>query len=118
MHERRKLAAIGEWLHTLTKESLDDYFVINKESILTAYPDQNGWIDFGSYYDSYLECTVYGATGFLDYMIEEDENMRISGYGMSEDISDLQISVIFRNEDGSFTTAVYNAKDTIGEHIN
>ncbi|MGN0428371.1 MAG: DUF4179 domain-containing protein [Agathobacter sp.] len=111
-------AAIREWLHTLTKENLDDYFVINKESILTAYPDQNGWIDFGSYYDSYLECTVYGATGFLDYMIEEDENMRISGYGMSDDISDLRISVIFRNEDGSFTTAVYKAKDTIGEYIN
>ena len=111
-------AAIREWLHTLTKESLDDYFVINKESILTAYPDQNGWIDFGSYYDSYLECTVYGATGFLDYMIEENEEMRISGYGMSDDISDLRISVIFRNEDGSFTTAVYNAKDTIGEYIN
>lgn len=111
-------AAIREWLHTLTKESLDDYFVINTESILTAYPDQNGWIDFGSYYDSYLECTVYGATGFLDYMIEENEEMRISGYGMSDDISDLRISVIFRNEDGSFTTAVYKAKDTIGEYIN
>ena len=66
----------------------------------------------------YLECTVYGATGFLDYMIEDNEEMRISGYGMSDGISDLQISVIFRNEDGSFPTAAYKAKDTIGQYIN
>ena len=61
-----------------------------------------------------------GGKGYISYWIEEDEDFRVTSFGVSGmdnardtgklDMSTVQISVIVRNKDGSFTKAVYRAK--------
>ena len=109
------------FLDTITSENIDDYFVRDEETVLTAKPDENGWIDFGSRYNKEQDYMVEGGKGYIEYWIEDGENFRISSFGMSGmggeantgilEMSDVQISVIVRNNDGSFTTAVYRGKD-------
>lgn len=121
--EEKQFESVDKFLNTLTAENIDDYFNKNKESVLTATPDKKGWIDFGSYYDSELGTTVTGDSGLIEYMIGEDEDMRICGYAISQkskksqNVTGMQIVVIFRNGDGSFTSTVYNSKDNIGEFV-
>ncbi len=106
-------ASLGKFLESLTADELEKYFVKDTESVLTATPDQNGWIDFGSYYDSETGMKITGVSGDIEYMIEDDQDMRICSFGMSEEISSLQLVVLFRNGDGSFTSAVYHARENM-----
>lgn len=106
------------FLDSLTPENIDQYFVLNKDSVLTAVADETGWIEFGSYYDKELGDEMNGPSGLINYMMEEGETFRIQSYGISDhDISTLQISVIYRNEDGSYTSAKYNAREDIGKYL-
>ena len=108
------------FLDTITMENIDEYFVRDEETVLTAKPDENGWIDFGSRYNEKEDYMVKGGRGYLNYWIDDSEDFRITNFGMSGmgdeenaeiiDMSNVQISVIVRNKDGSFTTAVYRGK--------
>ena len=112
---------IQAFLDTITMENIDEYFVRDEETVLTAKPDENGWIDFGSRYNKKEDYMMKGGKGYLEYWIEDAEDFRITNFGISgmgdeEDngiveMSDVQISVIVRNDDGSFTTAVYRGKE-------
>ena len=105
---------------TITMDNIDDYFTRDEATVLTAKPDENGWIDFGSRYNKEEEYMMEGGRGYISYWIDDEEDFRISSFGVSgmgdeEDagtleMSNVQISVIVRNEDGSFTTAVYRGK--------
>ena len=116
-----KMDQIQEFLDTLTQDNIDEYFIRDEETVLTAKPDENGWIDFGSRYNAKEDYVMEGGKGYITYWIEDAEDFRISSFGMSgmgdEDnadvleMSDVQISVIVRNDDGSFTTAVYRGKE-------
>lgn len=107
-----------ELVSSITAENLDDYFVLDEEyPAFTARPDENGWIDFGTAYAAEMDGTVNGGSGYLSEWIDDDQDfnvisMVVSGSDDVEgDLSTLQISVIFRNEDGSFTEATYNIRD-------
>ena len=109
------------FLDTIIMENIDEYFVRDEETVLTAKPDENGWIDFGSRYNEKEDYMVEGGRGYLNYWIDDSEDFRITNFGMSGmgneenaeiiDMSNVQISVIVRNKDGSFTTAVYRGKE-------
>ena len=112
---------IQAFLDTITMENIDEYFVRDEETVLTAKPDENGWIDFGSRYNKKEDYMMKGGKGYLEYWIEDAEDFRITNFGISGmgdegdnglvEMSDVQISVIVRNDDGSFTTAVYRGKE-------
>ena len=112
---------IQEFLDTITADNIDGYFIRDEETVLTAKPDENGWIDFGSRYNKEQDYMVEGGKGYIEYWIEDAEDFRISSFGISGmgdeeniglvEMSDVQISVIVRNDDGSFTTAVYRGKE-------
>ena len=111
---------LQDFLDTITPENIDEYFIRDEETVLTAKPDENGWIDFGSRYNEKEDYMMEGGKGYLEYWIEDAEDFRITNFGISgmggeEDtgileMSDVQISAIVRNDDGSFTTAVYRGK--------
>lgn len=102
---------IMEFVDSITIDTIDKYFVRDENTVLTATPDENGWIEFGSRYIAEEDYVMEGASGYLKYMIEEGQDFVITGCGYgAEDLSDLQINTIWRNEDGSFTSAVYRAK--------
>lgn len=107
-----------ELVSSITAENLDDYFVLDEEyPTFTARPDENGWIDFGTAYVAEMDGTVNGGSGYLSEWIDDDQDFNVTSMVVSGsddvegDLSTLQISVIFRNEDGSFTEATYNIRD-------
>ena len=112
---------IQGFLDTITMDNIDNYFVRDEETVLTAKPDENGWIDFGSRYNKKEDYMMEGGKGYITYWIEDGEDFRITNFGISGmgdeegvgivEMSDVQISVIMRNDDGSFTTAVYRGKE-------
>ena len=112
---------IQVFLDTITMDNIDEYFVRDEETVLTAKPDENGWIDFGSRYNKTEDYVMEGGKGYISYWIEDGEDFRITNFGISGmgdegdngivEMSDVQISVIVRNDDGSFTTAVYRGKE-------
>lgn len=103
------LAKLDGFVNTITPENIDDYFVRDENTVLTATPDENGWIDFGSRYIAEEDYMLQGASGYLKYKIEDNQNFVITGYGYG-DVSNLQIQTIWRNDDGSFTSVNYKAK--------
>ena len=111
---------ISEFIDTITMDNIDDYFIRDEATVFTAKPDENGWIDFGSRYNKEEDYLMEGGSGYISYWIDNEEDFRIGGFGVSGmgdegdarklDMSGLQMNVITRNEDGSFTKAVYRAK--------
>lgn len=109
--ENADMKKVNAFIRTITPENIDNYFMRNTATELTATPDENGWIEFGSCYVAEDDYVCEGPSGYLTYMLEEGENFAIRGYGYgSEDLSDLQIITIWRNMDGSFTSVNYKAK--------
>ena len=108
---------VKEFVSGITKDNLEDYFVLDETyPTFTATPDENGWIDFGTAYLEEEGWTANGGSGYLSTWIDDDQDfnvvsMAISGNDEAEgDLTTLQISVIFRNEDGSFTEASYRIR--------
>ena len=109
------------FLDTITMENIDEYFVRDEETELTAKPDETGWIDFGNRYNKKEDYVMEGAKGYIEYWIDDGEDFRITNFGISGrgdeenfgilEMSDVQISVIVRNDDGSFTTVIYRGKE-------
>lgn len=119
--EEDNMNQLQAFLDTITMENIGEYFIRDEETVLIAKPDENGWIDFGSRYNKREDYVMEGGKGYLEYWIDDGEYFRITNFGISgmgdtEDtgileMSDVQISVIVRNDDGSFTTAVYRGKE-------
>lgn len=102
---------LEEFVSGITAENIDMYFTRDENTVFTAIPDENGWIEFGSRYIAEEDYVYEGSSGYLKYMIEEGQDFKISGYGYGQDdFSDLQVNTIWRNADGSFTSANYKAK--------
>lgn len=109
--ENANMKKVSAFVRTITPENIDEYFVRNTETELTAIPDETGWIAFGSHYIAEDDYIHEGASGYISYIIGEGEDFVIRGYGYGkEDLSDLQIITIWRNADGSFTSVNYKAK--------
>lgn len=107
----REMMKFSDFLNTITPENINEYFVRDENTVLTAVPDENGWIEFGSRYIEEEDYVINGASGYLTYMIEDNQDFGITSYGYGDgDLSDAQIQTIWRNSDGSFTTAAYHAK--------
>lgn len=102
---------------TITVENLEDYFTEEPDFKVTAMPDANGWVDFGSKYveDEYGGYTVNGGQGIETYWIDKGQNFKVTGFdvGGNEqiDLSTLEIYVTIRNEDGSLTNSKYLIKN-------
>ncbi|MBQ2705198.1 MAG: hypothetical protein IJF60_00140 [Agathobacter sp.] len=107
----KDMKKVSEFVRTITPENIDHYFARHTATELTARPDENGWIEFGYCYIAEDDFVYEGASGYITYIIEEEENFVIRGYGYGKaDLSDLQITTIWRNTDGSFTSVMYRAK--------
>ncbi len=109
---------------SITKDNLDDYFVLDESRpAFTATPDENGWIDFGTAYVEAYDWTVNGGSGYLTDWIADDEDFNVvttlvSGDEDNQaDMSTLEITVVFRNDDGSFTEATYRIRDDKVENL-
>ena len=109
---------------SITKDNLEDYFVLDESRpTFTAKPDEKGWIDFGTAYVEAYDRTVNGGSGYLTDWIADDEDFNVvttlvSGDEDNQaDMSTLEITVIFRNDDGSFTEAAYRIRDDKVENL-
>lgn len=109
---------VQAFVDTITKDNVDEYFVRDENTVFTATPDENGWIDFGSRYHKEDNYMIEGGKGCIQDMIEDGQDFAVSGYGISgtDDLLELEINVVQRNGDGSFTTATYRAKEDLS-HI-
>ncbi|MCH5344646.1 MAG: hypothetical protein J1E64_11450 [Acetatifactor sp.] len=115
------MVQMSEFIDTITMDNIDDHFIRDEETVLTARPDENGWIDFGSRYNKEEDYLVEGGRGYISYWIDDAEDFRITSFGISGmgdekdtgilEMSKVQISVIVRNDDGSFTEATYRGKE-------
>ena len=91
--------------------------------MFTAIPDEKGWIDFGSRYLEEEGTTYNGGAGYLEYWIKDGEDFAIAAISASGnedgtiDMSTLQLQVVIRNNDGSFTEAAYVAKKDLTSYI-
>lgn len=102
---------ISTFVRSITPENINDYFERDEKTEFTAFPDENGWIDFGSKYIEEDDYYMEGPSGSIEYLIGNTENFSIMGYGYgSKDLSNLSIRTFWRNEDGSFTSVIYRAK--------
>ena len=109
--ENSNMKKVSAFVRTITPENIEQYFARNTATELTAIPDENGWIEFGSCYIAEDDFVYEGASGYISYIIGEEEEFVIRGYGYGkEDLSDLQVTTIWRNADGSFTSVNYKAK--------
>ena len=109
--ENADMKKVSAFVKTITPENIDKYFERNTATELTATPDESGWIEFGFCYIAEEDYIHEGASGYISYIIGDEEDFEIRGYGYGkEDLSDLQISTIWRNADGSFTSVNYKAK--------
>ncbi len=104
-------AWITDLVSKLDETNINDYFTRQPEYSLTATPDANGWIDFGSVYIESEDLTYTGSSGTIDLMIEPDDDFTVTGFSYGDDPEkDLQINTLTRNADGSFTEDQYNIK--------
>lgn len=95
----------------LDENNINDYFTLQPEYSLTATPDADGWIDFGSTYLESEDHTHTGSSGTIDLMIEDGTDFMITGFGYGDDPKeDLCVSTLTRNADGSFTEDQYIIK--------
>ncbi|MGN0169277.1 MAG: DUF4179 domain-containing protein [Lachnospiraceae bacterium] len=114
---------VQAFVDTINMDNIDQYFVRDENTVFTATPDEKGWIDFGSRYIEEEGITYNGGAGDLENWIKDGEEfaiMAVSASGNEEDtidLSTLQINVIIRNSDGSFTEAAYTAKKDLTSYI-
>lgn len=101
---------VSLFIRSLTPETITDYFERDDGTELTTFPDENGWIEFGTTYIEKKDYWYEGDSGYIEYMIDDGENFATRGYGYSApDLSDLSVKTVWRNEDGSFTSVIYRA---------
>ena len=99
------------FVRSITPENIDKYFERDTNTELTATPDETGWIDFGSRYNAKEDYMYEAFSGYLAYLIDDDEDFAVRGYGyVDNDLSTVSIRTIWRNDDGSFTHVIYRAK--------
>lgn len=104
-------AWIAEFIADLTEENINTHCTLQPEYTLTATPDADGWIDFGSVYIASEDMTYNGSAGKLSYLIDNDQNFIVTGYSYSDSPeTDLTIQTLKRNADGSFTSEQYLIK--------
>ena len=114
---------VRTFVDTITMDNLEEYFVRDENTVFTATPDEKGWIDFGSRYIEEEGITYNGGAGYLEYWIKEGEDFTITAISASAfdedtlDLSTLQLNVVIRNSDGSFTEAAYIAKYDLTPYI-
>lgn len=103
----------------ITADNIDQYFTRDENTVFTATPDSNNWIDFGSRYVKEEDTTYNGGSGYLDNWIKDGEDFAITSIVSEDDghLRKLLIGVTFRNPDGSFTEAVYISKKSIEELV-
>jgi len=107
---------VRDFVDGITADNLSDYFEIVKDyPVFTATPDENGWVDFGTQYIEKEDYVANGGSGEVSNWLAEDEDFNVNAITMSgndgkEDASTLRISVVFCNEDGSLTEALYQIK--------
>lgn len=109
---------------SITEDNLKEYFVLDESRpIFTARPSENGWIDFGTAYVEDCDWTVNGGSGYLTDWLADDEDFNVVSTVVSSDdetrtdMSTLEITVVFRNDDGSFTEATYRIRDDKVENL-
>lgn len=109
---------------SITEDNLEEYFVLDESRpTFTARPDEKGWIDFGTAYVEDYDWTVNGGSGYLTDWLADDEDFNVVSTVVSSDdetqadMSTLEITVVFRNDDGSFTEATYRIKDDKVENL-
>lgn len=109
---------------SITEDNLKEYFVLDESRpIFTAKPDEKGWIDFGTAYVEDCDWTVNGGSGYLTDWLADDEDFNVVSTVVSSDdetrtdMSTLEITVVFRNDDGSFTEATYRIRDDKVENL-
>ena len=110
---------IREFTDTITMDNIDEYFIRDEATVFTAKPDKTGWIDFGTRYNKEDDYVMEGGRGYIDFLINTEEDFRITGVAVMGDeddagileMSNVQINVIVRNDDGSFSKAVYWGKE-------
>ena len=114
---------VRAFVDTITMDNLEEYFVRDENTVFTATPDEKGWIDFGSRYLEEEGTTYNGGAGYLEYWIKDGEDFAIAAISASGnedgtiDMSTLQLQVVIRNNDGSFTEAAYVAKKDLTSYI-
>lgn len=109
---------------SITEDNLKEYFVLDESRpIFTARPSEKGWIDFGTAYVEDCDWTVNGGSGYLTDWLADDEDFNVVSTVVSSDdetrtdMSTLEITVVFRNDDGSFTEATYRIRDDKVENL-
>lgn len=109
---------------SITEDNLEEYFVLDESRpTFTARPDEKGWIDFGTAYVEDYDWTVNGGSGYLTDWLADDEDFNVVSTVVSSDdetqadMSTLEITVVFRNDDGSFTEATYRIRDDKVENL-
>lgn len=109
---------------SITEDNLKEYFVLDESRpIFTARPDEKGWIDFGTAYVEDCDWTVNGGSGYLTDWLADDEDFNVVSTVVSSDdetrtdMSTLEITVVFRNDDGSFTEATYRIRNDKVENL-
>lgn len=112
---------IKAFLNTITADNINQYFTRDENTVFTATPDSNNWIDFGSRYVKEENKTYNGGSGYLDNWIKDGEDFAItsvaSALGDDNEGMRLYIGVTFRNSDGSFTEAIYTSKNSLEELV-
>lgn len=104
-------AWVTELVGKLDENNINDYFTLQPEYSLTATPDAEGWIDFGSVYIKSEDHTHTGSSGMISLMIEDGTDFMVTGFGYSDDPKeDLCVNTLTRNADGSFTEDQYIIK--------
>ena len=109
---------------SITEDNLKEYFVLDESRpIFTARPNEKGWIDFGTAYVEDCDWIVNGGSGYLTDWLADDEDFNVVSTVVSSDdetrtdMSTLEITVVFRNDDGSFTEATYRIRDDKVENL-
>lgn len=109
---------------SITEDNLEEYFVLDESRpTFTARPNEKGWIDFGTAYVEEYDWTVNGGSGYLTDWLADDEDFNVVSTVVSSDdetradMSTLEITVVFRNDDGSFTEATYRIRDDKVENL-
>lgn len=112
---------VDAFVKTITADNIDEYFTRNENTIFTATPDANNWIDFGSRYVKEEDTTYSGGSGYLSSWIQEGEEFAITSVSAERDDDSsgttLYLSVIKKNADGSYTEAVYVSKKSLEELV-
>lgn len=109
---------------SITEDNLKEYFVLDESRpIFTARPNEKGWIDFRTASVEDCDWTVNGGSGYLTDWLADDEDFNVVSTVVSSDdetrtdMSTLEITVVFRNDDGSFTEATYRIRDDKVENL-